>query len=168
VAEVRARARVEQLDARHAQALVAALDDVRGVEAAHEGGPAGAGLELVLGAEERQAAHDRDVDALLVVLDQRARVGALRAGALRDLDLLGRERLRDLGDALLGERAQVIAGLGDRCAGRAGGLHGLALLELGMAAAAGEQGGDRDGGQQNELDPGGFHWTRVYACPPGL
>src|SRR6185312_6733903 len=79
VAEVAAAAGAADLGAVHEEAAVGLGGDVRRVDRREEARPAGAGVELGVRGEERQAAGGADEDAFLVDLVERAGEGPLRA-----------------------------------------------------------------------------------------
>src|SRR5262249_11437405 len=79
VAECRAH-----LGADHAVGPVAQLLDVGRLDRLREAGPAAAGFVLVRRREERFAGDDIDIDARLLVIEERASPGALGAALLGD------------------------------------------------------------------------------------
>src|SRR5579863_6904182 len=79
------------LDAHHAVARIADGADVRLVDRRVETWPAGAALELRLGAEQRQAAEPAAIDAIRLVVEQAAAEGRLGAVMQEDVALLGRQ-----------------------------------------------------------------------------
>src|SRR5205807_7515955 len=88
VAQVGAAGAADHLGADHAVGAIGALVHVLGVDWLVEAGPAGAGLELGLGVEERLAAADAAVRAIVVAVPVLAREGSLGARPARDLVLL--------------------------------------------------------------------------------
>ena len=84
---------------------VAQLGDVGGLDRLGEARPAAAGFIFVAAREQGLAGNDVDVDARLLVVEERARAGAFGAGLLGDVILLGGQR-RDgvVGLAIVGPR----------------------------------------------------------------
>src|SRR5262249_19027763 len=112
VAEVSAAAGAEDLGALHAVGAVGVLVDVGGVKGLEEAGPAGAGVELGVALEERQAAEAADVDAVELVVGEVAAEGRLGALGEDDLGLVGGELLGELLDLGAGEGGDVVGGGG--------------------------------------------------------
>jgi len=88
----------EDLHALHAVRVVLPPADMIAVEGLEEARPARARVELVRAREERQTADDAAVDAVLLVVEQRAAERGLGAGLLRDAVGLGIELLGELLD----------------------------------------------------------------------
>ena len=97
MAQVRIGGLAAHLDAPHVVAEVLVLGDGRRLDGPREAGPAAAGIELVLRAEERLAAHHVHVDAGCKQVVILVREGALGAALLRDAILLGAQALLQLG-----------------------------------------------------------------------
>src|SRR6185295_5035703 len=76
------------LGADHAMRIVVELLYVGGLDRLREAWPARAGVIFIRRREERLARHDVDVDAGLLVVEQRARPGHLRPALLGDAKLL--------------------------------------------------------------------------------
>ena len=104
VPEVAVAAGAEDLDPPHAVAAVLFGDDVLVGDRLEEARPAGAGIELRVRGEERQTAADAGVDALPLVVEERAAERPLGALAARDLELLAGQQLAPLGVGLLDAR----------------------------------------------------------------
>jgi hypothetical protein len=141
VAEVGVAVLRAHLGAAHEELAVRASDDVLGFERLPEGGPAGAGLVLVLRAEEGLAADHVDVDPCLVVVPVLVAEGGLGALVLGHLVLhVGQPLAQDVV-----ARLRVLAvGVG------ALPVHGLLLL-----GGGGDRGDGRaDAGQQGQHDHG--------------
>ena len=143
VAEVRAAAGAVDLVAHHAVAVVALRADVHRVDGGVEAGPAGARVELVLAREERQAAHDARVRALLVVVQEVPAERGLGARVLGDAVGLRRELRRQLLHRGRRERGHVVAGLRSGGSGCGLGVHGSGAL-FGRGAGDEDGAGERD------------------------
>jgi hypothetical protein len=80
MAQMAAAARAYDFGADHAVAGIAHLADMGPIVGFEEAGPAGAGIELGAGAEQRQPAQPAAVDALALVVEEHAaerRIGAV-------------------------------------------------------------------------------------------
>src|SRR5712671_6490838 len=100
MAQVRVALGAEDLGTAHEHAVVVFGGDVFLRGRGREAGPAGAGIELFVAAEERGTAADAAVDALLVVVPVLPGEGALGALLARDGELFGCQILLPLGIAL--------------------------------------------------------------------
>ena len=155
VAEVRAAAGAVDLVAHHAVAGVALGAHVHRVDRRVEAGPSGAGVELVLAREERQAAHDARVRALLVVVEEVPAERGLGACVLGDAVGLGRELRRELLHHGRRERGHVVAGLRSGGSGCGLGVHGGGAL-FGRGAGDEVDAGER--GKQGDGNAVHVHW----------
>ena len=112
VAEVAAAARADLLGAQHAVAGIAQQLDVRVSVRLEKAGPAGAGIELGAGAEQRQAAEPAGVDAMLVVVQKHAAERRLGAVLQQHALLVGREAGDDVPALGIAGRGEVEGGHG--------------------------------------------------------
>src|SRR5687768_8603528 len=102
---------------RHAERIVAEIAHVVAVERLVKARPAGAGLEFLAGAEERQAAQAAGVEARLLVVQERAAERPLGAVVEQNVPLLRRELSRQPVALGGGDRPEVVAGSGKIGAG---------------------------------------------------
>ncbi len=84
-------ARAADLDADHAVALVADFTHMLGIKGGEETRPAGTGIKLVVGLEQRQRAQSTLVRAILLVVEQTAAERALGAVIEQHAAFLGRK-----------------------------------------------------------------------------
>ena len=118
------------------------LGDGRRLDGPREAGPAAAGVELVLRAEERLSAHHVHVDAGCKQVVILMREGALGAALLRDAVLLGAQALLQLGIGSLAIAGHIkaLAHRSRSCrriAGRLARQRLVGLAHVNMAVAVG-------------------------------
>jgi hypothetical protein len=109
VAEVSVASLAADLDAYHPVAFVDHFGDMQGIEWLIETRPTGAGLELRIGFEQRQAAQAASLGAGGLVVQQRAAKGALRPLMENDASLFSRQTCCERVAFAGAERAQVVA-----------------------------------------------------------
>ncbi len=110
VAEVGIATHAADLDPAHAVADILDVLHVVGIERLEERRPAGAGLELRVGLEQRQATQPARVDAGLLVIEEQPAERTLGPLVQDHVALLGGERCRERLDARLGQRGDVVTG----------------------------------------------------------
>src|SRR6516165_6577856 len=96
VAEMTAAAGADFLDTHHAVAHIAQTADMSIVIRLEEARPAGAGIELRAGTEQRQTAEAAGVDPLLVIIEEDAAEGGFRTVLEKHPSLVRCQTGRDL------------------------------------------------------------------------
>src|SRR5271163_557334 len=92
--------RAEYFIAAHSKAQIYFAYDVFLGDRRPEAGPAGAGLEFCIGAEERVGAADAAIEAGVVIVVIGAAEGPLGVGSARDIKLVRAQGLTPLGVGL--------------------------------------------------------------------
>ena len=140
VAEVAVAASAKHLNPVHAVAVVGTGPDVFLVDGLEETGPAGAGIELVVGLEEREATSNTEIGAVHVVIVEPATECGFGASPAQDFVLLRGQNLLPLG---LGAHHLILS------LGAEGILAGVGLGVLG-ACDEGERAHQSESGKSKE------------------
>ncbi len=106
VAQVAVAAGAQDFDPQHPVAAIGVRRHVLVGHRLEEARPAGARVELRVRGKERQAAADARVDAVPLVVEQRAAERPLGPMRARNLELLGRQLLPPLGLGFLDTRGE--------------------------------------------------------------